>query len=199
METGLAGKAILVTEAVRNHGKATAMAFATESAQLLLATSGSQAQLEEIAQEASAHGVRVGTRRRDVGDEAQVQGLAQQGTTEFGHLDVLVNNVVSPPSIQSLEEISFEEWRQKIDVELTGSFFIFKAVLPGMIDQQWGRVISYIGLSGFQGTETPSSATESGIVGLTRGMAREYGKYNITANCIGHGGVEPRDDSAITA
>ena len=116
---------------------------------------------------------------------------------EFGHLDVLVNNVVSPLSIQSFEKISFEEWNRKIDVEVTGSFFVCKAVLPGMIDQQWGRVINYIGLAAFRGTDAPSSATEFGIVGLTRGIAREYGKYNITANCIGPGGVEAGDDLGI--
>ena len=194
MDTGIEGKSVLITEAVGNYGRATVMAFAEEGANLLLTTFSSQSQLEEVAHQASTLGVRVETRLSYAGDEAGAQALAQQGIAEFGHLDILVNNVVYPLSTESLEKISFKEWKRKIEVEVTGSFFICRAVLPGMIQQQWGRVISYTGLAAFLGTEAPSSATEYGIVGLTRGIAREYGKYNITANCIGPGGVEAGDD-----
>ena len=58
-----------------------------------------------------------------------------------------------------------------------------------MIQQQWGRVINFTGLAAFRGSDPLASTTELGIVGLTRGIAREYGKYNITANCVGPGGV----------
>ncbi len=58
-----------------------------------------------------------------------------------------------------------------------------------MIQQQWGRVINFTGLAAFLGSDPLASTTELGIVGLTRGIAHEYGKHNITANCVGPGGV----------
>jgi NAD(P)-dependent dehydrogenase (short-subunit alcohol dehydrogenase family) len=66
-----------------------------------------------------------------------------------------------------------------------------------MIGQQWGRIINYIGLAGFQGANFADSAIELGLVGLTRGIAREYGRYNITANCIGPAGIETDKENAI--
>ena len=90
---------------------------------------------------------------------------------------------------QSLEQLPFELWQRKIDVEVTGSFLLCKKVIPGMVQQQWGRVINFTGLAAFRGSGPLVSTTELGIVGLTRGIAREYGKYNITANCVGPGGV----------
>ena len=66
-----------------------------------------------------------------------------------------------------------------------------------MIAQQWGRIINFTGLAAFQGTDALAASTERGMVGLTRGIAREYGKYNITANCIGAGGV-PEDIAFLT-
>ena len=197
MQTNLAGKTVLVTEAVRNYGRATAMAFAREGANLLLATSDRNDLLEETAHEAAESGVKVVTALADVGDETQVKELVAKGRSELGNLDVLVNNCHFSMAQLPLEEIPFERWRQKMQVEITGALLVCQEVLPGMIAQQWGRVISYTGLHGFRGTDTAAATTELGIVGLTRGIAREYGKYNITANCVAPGGISETKDSEI--
>ncbi len=131
----------------------------------------------------------------DISQEVQARVLVQKALDEFGRIDVLVNNVLLPVEIQSLEQVSFDLWKRKIDAEITGSFLLCKQVLPAMIAQQWGRVISFSGLSAFQGLDALGSTTELGIVGLTRGIAREYGRYNITANCIGPGGISAERDS----
>jgi len=81
--------------------------------------------------------------------------------------------------------VSFAGWKWKIEVELTGSFCLFKVVLPRMIAQRWGRIINFTGLPAFQGTDMLVRSTELRMAGMTRGMAREYGQYNIAANCIG--------------
>src|SRR5437763_16911501 len=62
-----------------------------------------------------------------------------------------------------------------------------------MMAQQWGRIINFTGLAALQGTDALAGSTELGMVGMTRGMAREYGKYNIPANCIGAGGIESEE------
>src|SRR5690242_19128596 len=92
METGLAGKVVLVTGATRNHGRASALAFAAEGAHLLLCTRCSLPLLEETAQLAAPSGVKIVTGQCDVTDEAQVQAFIQRGLAEFGRIDVVVNN-----------------------------------------------------------------------------------------------------------
>lgn len=189
METNLKGKTVLVTEAALNFGHSTALAFAKEGCNLYLATREGNEQLQSTAQEARSLGVKVATQVCDISDPGQARALAQGAIGEFGRIDVLVNNVSFPMPAQSLEQVPFELWQRKIDVEVTGSFFLCKEVLPGMIQQQWGRVINFTGLAAFLGSDPLASTTELGMVGLTRGIAHEYGKYNITANCLGPGGV----------
>ena len=190
MITGLEGKTVLVTEAAHNFGSAIALAFAGEGANLLLASAGRSELIEPTAREASELGVRVITSLCDTSDEDQVQELVEKCLSEFGQLDVLVNNALLPLSARSFAEIPFGEWQRKIQLEVTGSFFLCKAVLPRMIEQGWGRVINFTGLEAFEGMDATSSAAQFGMVGLTRGIAREYGKHNITANCIGPAGIE---------
>ena len=114
---------------------------------------------------------------------------------EFGHLGVLANNVLLPVPMQPFEQISFDTWKRKINSDITGSFLLCREVIPAMIQQKWGRIINYAGLAGFRGTNVLDSTTELGMVGLTRSIAREYGKYNITANCIGPGGIISEEDA----
>ena len=66
-----------------------------------------------------------------------------------------------------------------------------------LTQQREGRIISYTGLAGFRGSDPVSATTELGLVGLTRGIAREYGKYNITANCVAPGGINDSEDSEV--
>jgi len=195
VNTGIDGKIVLVTEAVRNFGRITALGFAKEGANLLLASADTCDQLAESAHAASELGAKVVTAHCDPGGKWQVDALVQKCLSAFGRIDVLLNNPLLPLEARSLEDISFDQWREKLEFELTGSVRICQAVLPHMVRQEWGRIISYGGLAGFQGSDPMTSASELGIVGLTRGIAREYGKYNITANCICPGGVEAEAQS----
>ncbi|MGE3541575.1 MAG: SDR family NAD(P)-dependent oxidoreductase [Candidatus Tectimicrobiota bacterium] len=190
METHLQGKTVFVTDALHHFGMPIARAFAREGANLFLSTLSDAAQLEQTARELASLGVKVLTGLCDPSHEAQVAATVQQCISGLGRLDVVVNNVLFPVPAQPLEAVPFEVWKRKIEVELTGSFFLFKAVLPQMIAQQWGRIINFTGLAGLQGSDALTGSPELGMVGLTRGLAREYGQYNITANCIGAGGIE---------
>ena len=100
-------------------------------------------------------------------------------------MDVVVNNGLFPVPAHAFETVPFEVWKRKIEVELTGSFFLFKAVLPRMMAQQWGRIINFTGLAASQGTDALAGSTELGMVGMTRGLAREYGKHNIRVKIDG--------------
>src|SRR5262245_2252644 len=170
-----------------------ALAFAREGANLFLATLSNHEQLEHTARVVAALGAKVVTGVCDLSREAQVEAAVHKCMTELGRVDVVVNNVLLPVPAQAFGAVPFEVWKRKIEVELTGSFFLFKAVLPRMIEQQWGRIINFTGLAALHGSDTLAGSTERGMVGLTRGIAREYGKYNITANCIGAGGIESEE------
>ena len=193
METNLKGKTVFVTDALHNFGTPIALAFAREGANLFLTTLSDHAQLAHTARTVSALGAKVVTGLCDPSSEAQVEAAVQTCMAELGHLDVVVNNVLFPVPAQAFDAVPFEVWKRKIEVELTGSFYLFKAVLPRMIAQQWGRIINFTGLAAFQGTDALAGSPEMGMVGMTRGIAREYGKYNITANCIGAGGIESEE------
>lgn len=187
MDTGLRGKTVLITGATRNHGRASALAFAEEGANLLLCTRASIEMLEETAQLASGSGVRIVTDLCDVTDEAQVQSFVHKGLSEFGHIDVLVNNAAwrARGDLLSIDE---NLWHKALGVNLHAPFLTSKAVIPNMVQQRWGRIINYSGIAPFRGASgqgTLKMATE----GLTRAIAREYGRYNITANCIGPGSI----------
>jgi NAD(P)-dependent dehydrogenase (short-subunit alcohol dehydrogenase family) len=193
VETKLNGKTVFVTETLRNFGTPIALAFAREGAHLFLATLRDQEQLDHTARTVASLGVKVATGLCDLSRETQAEAAVHKCMAELGRVDVVVNNVLFPVPASAFGAVPFEVWKRKIEVELTGSFYLFRAVLPRMMAQQWGRIINFTGLAAFQGSDALAGSTELGMVGMTRGIAREYGKYNITANCIGAGGIESEE------
>ena len=191
METNLHGKTVLITESARNFGPETALAFAAEGANLILGTGGPEDELQSVVTQAHDRGAfAVIPVAWDVSDADQVESVIRECSRTMGSPDVVINNASLPMSARSLEEISFADWERKLQVEVTGTTVVCKTVLPAMIERQWGRIITYVGLSAFLGSNAPDSAAELGMVGLARGIARDYGKYNITANCIGPGSID---------
>jgi 3-oxoacyl-[acyl-carrier protein] reductase len=187
MHTGLAGKVVLITGATRNHGRASALAFAEEGAHLLLCTRKSMTLLEETAHLAATSGVKVVTKQCDVTDEASVEAFVRTGLAEFRRIDVVVNNA-GWRARGDLLSISTENWLAAIGINLHAPFLMSQAVLPSMVEHRWGRIINYSGLGAFRGStrSTAKMANE----GMIRAIAREYGKYNITANLIAPGSIE---------
>ncbi|MEE8443323.1 MAG: SDR family oxidoreductase [Dehalococcoidia bacterium] len=189
MNTGLEGKVVMITGASRNIGRATALMMAEEGAHLMLCTRQSKETLEETAHEVEAAGVKVLTGLCDVSNPDQVQDFVSKGMDFFGHIDVLLNNAVFRSQHDFIETTS-EEWQRNIAVNLGGPFNTCQAVVPGMIEQGWGRIVNYSGISPYLGGGAAKACVKLGIVGFTRGLAREYGRYNITANCIGPGSID---------
>ena len=187
METGLKGKVVLITGATRNHGRASALAFAGEGANLLLCTRQSMESLEETAHMCTQAGAEVVTGRCDVTDEDQVRAFVQLGMHEFGQVDVLVNNAAWRAR-GDLLSITNESWQSALAVNLHAPFITSKAVLPIMTQSRWGRIINYSGIAPFRGS-SGQGTLKMACEGMTRAIASEYGKYNITANCIGPGSI----------
>jgi NAD(P)-dependent dehydrogenase (short-subunit alcohol dehydrogenase family) len=186
MDTGLAGKVVLITGATRNHGRASALAFAREGAHLLICTRRSLDLLEETAALAAQSDVRVVTDRCDVTDEGQVNALVKKGLTEFGRIDVVVNNA-GWRARGALLDITTESWNATLATNLHAPFLLCKAVMPSMVTHRWGRIINYSGIANFRGAS--GSTSKMACKGFTRAIAQAYGKYNVTANLIGPGSI----------
>ena len=194
MDTGLKGKTVLITGASRNMGRVSALMFAGEGANLAICTSTKVDELNKVAEEARALGVTVVAEKCDVTDNNAVSGFVKKTRDELGRVDVAINLAGFRAERRFLEE-TFEVWHRTIAVNLTGPFNICRNVIPIMIERRWGRIINISGIAPYLGASPAKSMVKFGTVGFTRGLAREFAEYNITANCIGPGASE-REHSA---
>ena len=124
----------------------------------------------------------------DVTDEQAVNELTAKITEEVGHINILVNNAGIIKRIP-MTEMSAEQFRQVIDVDLNAPFIVSKAVIPDMIQQGGGKIINICSMMSELGRETVSAyaAAKGGLKMLTKNIASEYGEYNIQCNGMGPG------------
>jgi len=194
MDTGLKGKNVLITGASRNMGRLAAIQFAEEGANLAICTSTKMQELNAVAEELRGIGVKVYAAQCDVADKSSVQTFVREAQAKLGSIDVAINNAVYRAEGDFLAE-SDETWERNIAVNLTGPRNVCRAVLPGMIERKWGRIINFSGIAPFLGIGPSKAAVKVGIIGLTRGIAREFAVHSITANCIGPGTFDVERDA----
>ena len=181
----LAGEVALITGSSRNIGKAIALAFAGEGANLILNTRVNRDELEMAASECRALGIITLTVLADVSDPNDVERMVGIGLDHFGKIDLLVSNAAIRPH-KSILEITIEEWHRVIAVNLDASFYLCKAILPSMIERRHGNIIAIGGSGGFTGrpNQPAVAASKGGLQGLIKGIAVDYGGYGIRANLI---------------
>lgn len=128
----------------------------------------------------------------DVTDEEQVKNLVEKIHQDVGLIDILVNNAGIIKRIPMLE-MTAEEFRHVIDVDLNAPFICTKAVLPDMLEKGHGKIINICSMMSELGRETVSAyeAAKGGLKMLTKNIASEYGKYNIQCNGLGPGYIAP--------
>ena len=196
MDTGLKGRTVLVTGASRNMGRLAALEFAREGANLAICTSSRMKELNEVADEARALGVRVVAAQCDITVDKDVAAFVAKANAEFGRVDVAVNLAGYRAEQPFLEE-SHEAWHHNIGVNLTGPYHVCRHVLPLMKERRWGRIINTSGIAPYIGAGPAKAMVKLGIVGFTRGIAREFGEYNITANCFGPGQIARAHEATV--
>ncbi len=182
----ITGQVAVVTGAARGIGLAIAQALGQCGARVAIADLDGAAaraaarQLCELG--IDAIGVAV-----DVSDEAQVQAMVDSVEQALGGIDILVNNA-GIVSTGPLLEVSAAEWNRVMAIDLTSVFFCAKAVLPGMMARRAGRIINIASVAGKRGGgllgNSCYAAAKGGVIALTKGLAREAGPFNITANAI---------------
>jgi len=195
MDTALKGKTVLITGASRNMGRLAALAYAKEGANLAICTSAKMKELEEVAQDARDLGVKVVAERCDVADGAAVADFVKKVRDQLGTVHVVLNNAVYRGAEGTFLDETDEAWQRNFDVNLTGPRNICRSVLQLMIKQRWGRVINFSGIAPFLGSSVTKGMAKLGIIGFTRGLAREFAQHEITANCIGPGTIDVERDA----
>ena len=186
----LEGRVALVTGAARGIGRGIALAFGEEGAAVCVADRDLE-RARTVAREVETSAARAAAVGVDVSDPSQVERMAVEAERTLGPVDVLVNNA-GIDTVAPLVEMSLEMWREMLDVNLTSVFLCTKAVLPGMIERRFGRIVNIGSQLGVKGAErmVHYSAAKAGVHGFTRALALEVARYNITVNAIAPGPVE---------
>lgn len=186
----LSGKVALVTGAAHGIGFAIAKGLAEAGATICFNCS-SQRSLEKGMAAYEAEGIKAYGYVADVTDENAVNALVAKIREDVGIIDILVNNAGIIKRIPMLE-MTAAEFRQVVDVDLNAPFIVAKAVLPGMIEKNAGKIINICSMMSEFGRETVSSyaAAKGGLKMLTRNICSEFGHYNIQCNGIGPGYIE---------
>lgn len=183
----LEGKIALVTGAAYGIGFAIAEALADAGAKIAFNCRG-QEHMDAALKAYEEKGIDAKGYFCDVTDEAQVKKMVAQIEEELGVIDILVNNAGIIKRIP-MTEMSVDEFRQVVDIDLNAPFIMSKAVIPGMIKKGHGKIINICSMMSELGRETVSAyaAAKGGLKMLTKNIASEYGKYNIQCNGIGPG------------
>jgi len=183
----LSGRTALVTGGTHGLGMAIAKGLANAGARIVINDVFPE-KLENAKQEYAASGITVHTYELDVTDEEAVEKSVPLIEKEAGDIDILVNNAGIIKRIPILE-MRAEEFRQVIDVDLTGPFIMSKAVAKGMVKRGHGKIINMCSMMSELGRNTVSAyaSAKGGLKMLTRNMATEWARFNIQVNGIGPG------------
>lgn len=185
METSLIKKNALITGAGKGIGRAVATAFAKEGMNLGL-IARSQETLEAAAHELHAeYGVDIFTASADVSERTQVDHAVAELTAQLGHIDVLINNA-GIASFGTIVDMPPEEWERMIHVNLLGTYYVTRAVLPAMIAQDRGNIINISSTAGERASATTSaySASKFAVMGFTESLMQEVRKHNIRVTAL---------------
>lgn len=182
----ITGQVAVVTGAARGIGFAIAQALGQCGARVAIADLDAAA-ADAAARQLCELGINAIGVAVDVADEAQVQAMVAAVEQALGGVDILVNNA-GIVSTGPLLEVSAAEWNRVMAIDLTSVFFCAKAVLPGMMQRRAGRIINIASVAGKRGGgllgNSCYAAAKGGVIALTKGLAREAGPFNITANAI---------------
>lgn len=181
----LDGRVAIVTGSGRNIGRATVLELARRGAAVVVNARANRREAEGVVGEIEALGGKAIAAVADVGEQAQVNAMADQALEAFGRVDILVNNA-GMRAAQGIADMTVEQWRQVLAVNLDAPFFCAQAVVPGMMERGWGRIINVSGLNAFSGWAgwAHVCASKMGALGLTRALAAELAEYNILVNHI---------------
>ncbi len=186
----LAGKAALVTGGARGIGRAIVVRLATQGADVAFSYRGNADAAAETVGAVEALGRRARSIQADVRDPEAADGVVKQALEAFGKVDILVNNAgITRDDL--IMRMSVEAWRDVLETNLFGAFYMTKAVTRPMLKARAGRIVNITSVSGQAGQtgQANYSSAKAGLIGLTKATARELASRGITANAVAPGFV----------
>ncbi|USR90665.1 3-oxoacyl-[acyl-carrier-protein] reductase [Phormidium yuhuli AB48] len=184
----LSDKVAIVTGGSRGIGRATALALASEGANLVVNYASSSAAAEEVVTEIQAMGSQAIAVKADVSQEEDANALIKAATDTWGRVDVLVNNAgITRDTL--LMRMKPADWQAVINLNLTGVFLCTRAVTKLMLKQKSGRIINIASVAGQMGNpgQANYSAAKAGVIGFSKTVAKELASRGITVNAVAPG------------
>ena len=187
----LTGKVAVVTGASSGLGAQAALCYAEAGADVAILARRVE-KLEEVKENILKTGRRVLAVECDVTDEESVKKAVNKVLEEFEHIDILLNNA-GVAVRGGVDSLSVEDWDKSFNTNVKGMFLMSKYVVPGMIMQQYGKIVNVASVNAIIGDKSDMfirhsyNASKAAVVGLTKGMACSYAKHGITVNAIGPG------------
>jgi 3-oxoacyl-[acyl-carrier protein] reductase len=184
----LKDKIALVTGSSRGVGRAVAVGFAKEGANVVVNYTSNEKAANEVVETIQSMGSKAIAVKADVAQKAKAENLVNSAIETFGRLDILVNNAgfTRPAMMIKMTE---DQWDQVVDIHLKGAFLCAQAAGYHMKEQRKGKIINVTSVAGLVGTvgQINYSAAKGGIISMTKSIARELARYNVCANVISLG------------
>jgi len=180
----LKNKNALITGAGKGIGKAIALALAKEGVNVIL-VARTQEEIDNVAAKARSLRVKALAITADVADINSVNSAVEKALAEFGTIDILINNA-GIAAFGKFLELEPKDWERIIQVNLMGTYYVTRAVLPNMIERQTGDIINISSTAGLSGNALTSaySASKFAVLGLTESLMQEVRKYNIRVTAL---------------
>ncbi len=192
------GKTVLITGAAVGIGRACAIQFAKENANVILVDINEET-LNKTEQEIKNITAGVKSFVCDVSDNEAVLSVVEKSLDCFGKIDILVNNAALWRDAATFREADIALWKKYIDINVMGTVYFTKAVIESMVENKYGRIINVASVAGVYGNARMShySATKGAVIAFTSALAKEVTEYNITVNSVAPGTVSPAADLDI--
>jgi NAD(P)-dependent dehydrogenase (short-subunit alcohol dehydrogenase family) len=184
------GKTILVTGSGRNIGRAVILEFAARGANTIINARSNLQEAMAVEQEAKGLGAETLIVMGAPADLAVVDEMKQKAQERFGRVDIYVSNAARRP-YKDFFDTTNEDWHYYLNQQLTASWYLAKAFVPGMIAAGWGRIIHVNGPDGYVGgwTRAPHSSAKGALRTLTKSLAEGLGEYGVTVNDVSPGSM----------
>lgn len=185
------GKTALITGAGRGIGEACALQLARGGAQIV-ANDLKAENLQELCQKLDQMNAAYLACPCDVADEAAVRVMVAKAIETFGKIDILVNNAgIFRAHYQPFKDQISAYWKQKIEINILGTMYCTHAVMPGMMERRYGRIINVSSVAGVYGLRNmvDYSMTKGAVIAFTKALAKELGPSNITVNAVAPGNI----------